>query len=559
MFYMEVNKNAAADWSAEEPYPLERLRELVSTMTMPEKNMLKRHIRSHRTDNHESRYIQLFDCVNDCLQEMERQKKKDPVAASTTDSMDRFYSKFTARYKLRKLGRPAEMKAMANYLYDRILDALRYQNTEDNQRLELYARMLDIQLLIRKGLTKECMVMINTAKGIATGLESTCQILELTQMESRLLIFSAQKQPVDQIRQLYQVECVQLRRLETTIHLKYLRNELFLLQLGDGHVEQSPAIRATLNYFIQYVNDNPPREPFEEEFNFQTVMLYLMMIEQKKPSAFLGQFLNERKQGSVVDHLKAIVDLYHRYPERKKEDPRRYQDNLFNYLAFALAYKAEVQVEDYAAELESIPPSDPNFLIHVVYFRLVAYIMQKNFLAAKEYLEDKNVWRLIERSNGKVPLSRLQVIHYLAGMVYFVRENYKEAIHWFSANLQSSTQQASNAEARSASALYQALARFELGFATATAYRALLPPLREHFTYQEQDDSFEYHLLKTLETVVEAAKNMDLLQVIAGDALPIMTEKAASKQDASHYGLFLGWLESKQRRRPLRTVLDKYI
>ncbi len=554
---MKIKKNIAIDWPNDEPYPLIKLRELVAAMSMPEKNMLKRHIRSHSADNHESRYIQLFDCINDCLMELERKKKKEAI--SETEIADEFYVKFITRHRLRNLGRPIELGPMANYLYDRILDALRYQNTEDNQRLELYARMLDIQLLTRKNLQKECLAMIRATKELAFSLEAIPQVLDLIQMECRLLFLSAQKQPVEKLRQLYATECQQMDRLETAIHLQNLLYELSLVMLGEGDVEQSLELRAKLNYFIQYVNDNPPRETFEEEFNFQTIMFYLMRIEQKKPSAFLSQFLEGNTLRSGVDHLKAIVNLYARYPERKKEDPRRYYNNLFNYLGMALAYKTGVSMEDYNTELEKIPTSDPNFLTHVLYLRLVDFIMQKDFISAKKFLEVNNIWQLIEKSIRKISPSRLQVIHYLAGMVYFVREEYKESIEWFTANLQHSTQQASNAEARGASALYLALSRFERGFSTPTAYRALLPPLREHFKHQKNDGSFEYHLLQTLEEVVRAGKNAELLKAIAEKALPIMQEKAAGKLDASHYGLFLAWLESKQRQRPLRNVLDKYI
>ncbi len=556
---MQSKKNVTLNWPIEEPYPLVKLRELITTMNMSEKNALKRYIRNYRHDNQESMYIKLFDCINDCLMEIQRQNQKDIVSVGQPERADTFYPKFIARHRLRQLGKPIELGPMANYLYDRILDALRYLNTEENQRLDLYARMIDIQLLLRKGLKKECLTMIRSARELAADIEAVPEALELMQMEARLLFLSAQKQPVKQLRQLYATECIQLRRLGTIIHLKNLRHELLLVLLGEGDIEYNQELRAKLNYFIQYVNDNPPRETFEEEFNFQTIIFHLLLIEQKKPSIFLGQFLKEHNLNSSIEHLKAIIDLYNLYPDRKKEDPRRYYDNLLNYLGMALAHKVEIKMEDYSVELEKIQPSDPAFLANVVYLRLIDYIMQKNFLGAKEFLEAKNVRQLVERSNSKIPPSRLQVIHYLAGIIYFVREDYKESINWFDANLKRLTQQASNAEARGASALYLVLARFELGFSSSTAYRELLSSLREHFPHGKADDSFEYYLLKTLSEVARAIKKPELLLSIAEKALPIMKEKAASKPDASHYGLFLAWLESKARQRPLRTVLDKYI
>lgn len=550
---MDKDRNVGAEWPEEEPYSLVKLRELIAALNMSEKNVFKRHIRSHSATNHESSYIQLFNCVNDCLLEVERQTKKDP-AAEHLEATQAFYSKFIARYRLRKIGHPREVGSLANYLYERILDALRYQNTEANQRLELYARLLDIQLLMRKGLQRECLSMIQYAKKLATDLEALPQLFELTQIEFRLVFNSKKNQTANQLRDLYAGERKWLRQLETMIQLKDLRYELLLVLWGAGNIEEDTALRAKLNFFIQYVNDNPPRETFDEEFNFQTIMASLIWINQKKSPDFLRQFLSTTQPELLINHFKAIMDLYNRYPDRKKEDPRRYRDNLFNYLGVALGYKTGIRMEDYAEELNAISSTDPDYLRNVVHIRLTDYIILRNFSAAKTYLQANNVWQLCEQPNNQASTSRLQVIRYLAGTVCFVRGDHQEAAHWFAANLQK-TNQPSNAEAQGASALYHLLARYELGFASQTIYRELLQPLQEYLP----DSPLVQQVIGTMEKILRTGKQAKILQEIAETALPDLQEKMKSLADNSHFGLFLGWLESKRQQRPLRITIEPYI
>ena len=551
---MDKDKNVGAEWPEEEPYSLTKLRELIAALNMSEKNVFKRHIRGHSATNHESSYIQLFDCVNDCVLEIERQTRKELVNVESPDASSVFYPKFIARYRLRKIGQPREVGPMANYLYERILDALRYQNAENNQRLELYARLLDIQMLTRKGLQKECLSMIQYAKKLAIELEALPQLFELTQIEFRLVFNSKKNQTASQLRELYAAERKWLRQLETMIQLKDLRYELLVVLWGAGDVEQDAELRAKLNYFIQYVNDAPPRETFDEELNFQTIMAYLIWINQKKSPEFLQQFLSAYQPESLTNHFKAIVELYNRYPARKKEDPRRYRDNLFNYLGVALGYKGEVNMEDYAEELDNIPVTDPDYLRNVVHIRLLDYIMHKNFAAAKAFLQTNNVWQLSEQPDNQASTSRLQVIRYLAGVVCFVRGDHLEATRWFEANLQK-TNQPANAESQSASALYRLLARFELGFVAQGIHRELLEPLHNYLP----DGPFMQEVIATMDKILRSGKNADTLRSIAETALPGLKEKLADLAASTHFGLFLGWLESKRQQRPLRITIEPYI
>ncbi|MEO6037102.1 MAG: hypothetical protein ABIQ93_01735 [Saprospiraceae bacterium] len=551
---MEKSKNVGDEWPEEEPYSLVKLRELIVALDMSEKNVFKRHIRSHSASNHESSYIQLFDCVNDCLVEAERKARKQVAVTEPSEGGLAFYPKFIALYRRRKISQQRAVGPMANYLYERILDALRNQNAENNPRLELYARLLDIQLLLRKGLQRECLSMIQYAKKLAMNLEALPQLFELTQIEFRLVFNSKKNQTASQLRELYAAESRWLRQLERMIQLKDLRYELLLVLWEANDVEDDKELRAKLNFFIQYVNDAPPRETFDEEFNFQTIMASLIWINQKKSPDFLRQFLSVHQPESLVNHFKTILELYNRYPDRKYEDPRRYRDNLINYLGVAIAYEADINMADYSDELDSIPVTDPDYLRSVVYIRLIDYIKHKNFAGAKAFLQHNNVWQLCTQPNHQASTSRLQVIRYLSGLVCFVRGDYQQAAHWFDANLQK-TDQPSNAESQSASALYHLLARVELGFAARNIYRELLQPLREYLP----DGPFVQRVISTMEKILRSDNKPETLREIAEAALPDLREEMTTLAGSSHFGLFIGWLESKRQQRPLRVTIEPFI
>lgn len=56
-----------------EPPSLTRLRRLIGKMSASEKTSFKRYIRNYRDNNKNSKCIQLFDCVNDCLLDVEQE------------------------------------------------------------------------------------------------------------------------------------------------------------------------------------------------------------------------------------------------------------------------------------------------------------------------------------------------------------------------------------------------------------------------------------------------------------------------------------------------------
>lgn len=557
---MKKKYHDGSDFPVEEPYPLKKLRQLVAAMTMAEKNAFKHHIRNYRDNNRDSGYIKLFNCINDCLTEDERTMKKEGRSALPDERKETFYKKFKSRNARRKICKPSELGKKANYLFDKLVESQRGINPEKSKRRTLYSAMLDVQFLFTKKMWQECLREVNHALTIAKDLEALPQLMELMHYERRLLAQLGKPNLEQNLRDIYTLEQKYLMQLQLVTLFTDLRTEIILLQWKKGSLDDNEALREKINFFLEFAGENKAfDDTFDLNFYFHSIMAGLVRLDIEQPSHFL-KFLNHQGYETSALHLKAIVDLYKRYPERKRENFVRYLGDLSNYLSHAYNLGTKVvQLDDYKEDLEKIELTDPNFLFYTVYFTLLDSIKSHKFLEARQFLQERRVWERIVSIGQHVPSSRLQVIRHLAGTVFFVREEFIEADQWFKANLDDE-RNPKNVEAMAASELYHLLSRFELGSTAGVAQKKVyLEPLARRLDLPENGESLESVLLQALKEILKTGKDPDKLKPVCTVFLPLLKEKLNEKSNPGHFHLFIGWLESKSTGIPLRATVDKYL
>lgn len=557
---MKKKVNDGLDFPPSEPSSLKRLRQLVSAMTTPEKNAFKHYIRSYRDENYDSNYIRLYDCVNDCLTENERQSKKTGYTALPHEQEETFYEKFKSRNAKRKICKAAELGKKANYLFDRLLESQRGMNFDKGKRRRLYIAMLDVQFLFSKEMREECLRKVREALVVAAKLEALPQLLELLHYERELLAKLRGDDLEKRLREIHEKEKQYLRQFQLATFFNDLRTEAVLLLWRGGDVEGEDVMRRKINSFIEYVGE---RKSFDDTFDlnlyYHSIMAWLVLIDLHKPTRFL-EFLNHKGYETITLHHKAIVDLYQRFPERKRENFARYLGDLSNYLSYAYNIKDEkVNLDDFKDDLEKIKLNEPNFLFFAVYFTLIDCVKGRDFAKAERFLKDKQVRERVETLGKKIPASRLQVIRQLAGTIFFVREKFKEADEWFKANLDDE-RNIQNREVMIASELYHLLVKFERGItASLTKKKTYLEPLRRRLGDLAELENFEGILLKALEEILKAGKNDDKLKPVCAVYLPLLKEELEKKNDPSHFHLFIGWMESKSTGKGLRVAVEPYL
>lgn len=559
---MRKSKNDAPDFPESEPYPLLKLRQMISAMNMVEKNAFKRYIRNYREHNSDSVYIRLFDCINDCLMEDERSVKRESKSALPHEKSEIFYLKFKSRNARRSICKPAELGSIANYLFEKLLESQRSRNPEKSIRRELYMRMLDVQFLFVKDMREECLSMVRYATKLATELEALPQLMELKYYERRLLTQSRQSNLEQQLRQVHAQEEKSIQQLQLTIFFNDLLTEIVLLQWKQGNVDDDEVLRSKINFFVEYANENKAfDDTFDLTFYYHAILAALVRLDTHQPSRFL-EFLQHNGYETITRHYNAIVDLYKRYPERKRENFVRYLGDLSNYLSHAYNLSSKlVDLADFQEDLGKIKLTDPNFLNFTVYFTLIDRIKNKQFLEAKTFLQDKKIWERTVSLGSQAMPSRLQVIRHLAASVYFVREEFEEADRWFRANLETANPGIVNAEVMIASELYHLIARYELRKTSGITYKKeLLTQLSRRLGPALKPDSFEQLLLDVMEKIMKTGHDAPAkLKSVCEKYLLQLKPKLDQKSEAGHFHLFIGWLESKSTGKPLRITVDPYL
>lgn len=551
---------------------LSKLYRLIAALSAMEKNVFRRHIRNYSaSNNQEAQYIKLFDCVNDAWLETEREIKSKKVKLPRNSTLEIgtdmevlasdqiFFEKFKSRFRIRAFANPSELGKMANYLYGKILESLRSNNPEQSIRRDLQALMLDIQLLYYKELYDECLSQLKVAKVLAKRIEAIPFLLDLLRTERRILVNTRKWQSLAQMREIFKQEQWLLQQLDATTTLFDLHIETLIADSTKMRIDEDEELKSKINKHLDYLrNENrPENDAFELKMYLHATSAILSGMASDSP--FL-HFLKHKKQADILEHFKQIVELHEQNPDFKTEDPIRYRVFVVNYLSLAFGAGMKQELEKYGHLLESVDPSDPEFLRNVVYINLLGYIKNKDFAQAQQYLNEHKIWDLMQKYGNQLPVSRRQVLCYSAGTIFFVREDFRQASNWFSASLEDKSG-AANAKVQVASAFFDLIAQFELGETHShPRKKLLLRPLVQCMAEAKIGvDSLEHFLADSFYRILKLDNDKKALRLLAAELFQETKARLEERRDLSHYDLYLGWLESKDQEKPLRFTVDKYI
>jgi hypothetical protein len=552
---------------------LKRLQRIIFSLTVVEKNNFRRWVGNQETESGKNtKYIQLFDCINDSWNETQREFKSANIRLPRKSTlrlhpkmnpqdMERiFWEKFKSRFQLRAFATEKETDKLANYLFDQILQCIRNLQNEPHNRRDLSLMLADIHVLFHKELFEECASMVKNAKKIAATSEAWQYMLELLRIERRLLAARKGLDSNKLLHPIYQEEQQVLQYLSASTSLFDLFQQTFVITQGKTTLDTEPLVKEKINTQLHYlVNKQELRENvFELQFYHHAIIANLLQL--KRDTSFL-EFLNQSGLGAIQHQYEEIIRLYDLFPFQKLEDPNKYKLNVINYLNYSFAIGKLVDTTPFDAILSEMDPSEPDYLRLVIIVQLLQLISKRDFTQAQKFLEEKNVWDLVQKFGNSIPASRRQTIVYNAGTVYFVREELPKALAWYDLNHQDESPSGFRTVLMINELMYL-LVRFELGKTHVHRHKRPLLDTFERLLGKEaikQSDSFERFLFQSLLRVLETNDNSVKLRQTAAELLEEGTILLKEHPTLSHFSLYLAWLESKALGRPIRSLVDKYM
>jgi hypothetical protein len=552
------------------PKALIKLQQLIVSLSPTEKNIFKKYIRKYSDNNQQARYIKLFDCVNDAWLETDREVKAKAVHLPWRSDLEVevgyehiamsqiFFEKFKSRYRLRNIAKTEDLNAKANYLYYRILEALRTANTEKSAHRELVGMMLDIHMLYKKELFGPCLELVREAQKLAQKTEFLPYMLELLRLERRIAATTIGTVPPAALRKVFQKEQQVLKQLELSTALYDLYLETTYLNQAKMKLDDDEIVKGKINQLLDDImNDSPDAHPlFEIKYNQYNIIINLIRLSAN--SSFLEFF--KQRNFDFFDIMEKRLDLFETHPHQITEDKARYKTVVVNYIGHAFGRRGAVDLDKFAPVLADVNPADPDFLSTVVYVNLLKSITDKDFAKAQAYLEQNKVYEVLGLHGGEIQAVRRQMIYYHGGLVYFVREDFKEAAEWYEGNM-GETSALKMSTVLIASEFFAMLARFEIGLPRRQEFKRTRLALFNRRLEKDKlaKDSFEFFLIESLDKIIDTKKEGNGLQVLATRLLPVAKDFIDGKPLLTPFNVYLAWLESKIEGKPLRYTINKYL
>lgn len=315
------------------------------------------------------------------------------------------------------------LSAVASYLYERILQSMRFVATGSKTFKDLNGLMQDIHFLYNKSLLPACLEKIEEAQKLAHEIDRPAYLLELNNMERRIL-------PIISPSNIYErLETINIIDKESRDILSR-HNEIYTLMYDNWNF-MNKNIPYTEEFNLQFKELEQAYNSLANLSNHPRLKLaYLTAFERKNAGDYhfktIKQVIYAQKEQDVRDEIVALIK---HSPCLKEDDYPRYLDIISMHLISLLKQKKYAKVYEELEELETT--DDEYFRCQTLAFvRLQLFNQLNHFEEGYAYLQTYNIAYYLNLYQSQISLSRLMVMRFLGAYIVLALEKYKDLTVW---------------------------------------------------------------------------------------------------------------------------------
>ena len=425
-----------------------------------------------------------------------------------------------------------------NQLYHLVLDSLHEYHSEKSEEVKIRRWLHQAQILLEKGFSKEAGKLVQKAVKLAEKRESFPLLLELVQMEKKLISRAG-------IARMDQPSIDQLQAKEEG-YLATINEESTFWYLS-SMIYQHHARRATTRdedertFLDQLMKHQLLTSPIEGK-SF-TSRLYFYQIWSTY------HFLQGNWQ-DAYDCNSQRLNLFHDQPEKIADNPSSYLSAMKNFLVDCLNLAKHDELHksiSYIRNLIAKPPYKRIPRLPGDIFRLTYMLELNSLLNRKEFARGTSLVPEIEaglkRFKHQVPANDQITFSYLIAYLFFNKKEYRKSLKWLSRILHTYDKQ-SHQHIHATSRLFHLILHYELG-----NYDILQSLIRSSQRYLKTIDTYfelETVFLRAFRRVINAVDQNEEKEIWAGlrkELIPIRENKAQNQP--FRYFNFMEWLEGK--------------
>lgn len=401
--------------------PLLRLIRLINVMTSGQKRVFKRDATSWRDSKEAAYYVRLFDEIckhlskhevsananlsETLLQKMEK-KQKSVVGIRSTVSVN-------AR----------DISVRANYLFDKILESMRFAGTKSSTFKDLNGKMQDVYFLFNNDLTDDCIRLIDETLDLAKSIDRPAYTLELCALKRRILISKNSDGATNtQLKEIVLFEDEAQEHLILYNKLTSLNNQLLTLRIHNASLPE--ALMAEIESIVSRYENTESGARLGVRTRFQ---LFMLISEFNKSKSIL----NGGAHYVVISNTyeKKSYELLKSEPTFKEDEFPMYQIRISSYLIELVKNKNFSEAEK---ELSEIERSDDKLFLYrtLAYLRIQIFNEQDRYSEAAKYISEIKLAAGLRLYNNQIWTSRIITLEFLGAYVFVMLNNYTEANKW---------------------------------------------------------------------------------------------------------------------------------
>jgi hypothetical protein len=398
----------------------EDLFQLVQAMSKSEKRYFVLDAKkSGRTD---SRYLNLFDAINDMEDYDEEPLKKRFAANLSSDKA---------------------------YLYEAILRSMRDYRSQSSKAAQVKERLMDARYLYERGLYDQSTERISDAKSMAAELEDQFTLLEINREEQVSLFDRRAKVQLEHIEKLNEERERTLRAIDEELKYLDLYYRLLLEAYKDFNPDEQKDIVLKKKLSIELLEElHFPNAPQAQRRYYQCQYVYYNM---------LGDLTKE------YSYSKKAVEWWDNHPVLKEEEFHRYVNNVSNLVN--TCYKMESKINEAHSWFERLKNEKSGNSLHnqAVIFRYIALSKLLYHLNKNEFKEASLLLPEIIDGINKFGLKKNLVLVLAANIVtvYFLVGEYANCIKWVD-NITKSMKSSGRLDIHRIARIYKVISLYEL-------------------------------------------------------------------------------------------------
>lgn len=503
----------------------EELFKLIHSLSQSEKRFFKIYASRH-VIGEQNNYVLLFD-------EIVKQKSYDEEAIRIKFHGQAFMRRFPA---------------VKNYLHQLIITSMRSYHSGSTVDIELKEMLIDLEFLYQKGLYKQCLKLHVKAEKLAAEADKKNRLLEILEWKAKLLQASNKGTESERFYEIiFKEESTILENIRLSLEIKSEVMEAFTLIRKKGFARSEKDLERIKRVIDKYSKLKYPKLSFNDKYylNYINTVYYSSAGDHKK-----SLYFTERN----VQLLESIS------PRLLEEEFEKHIVTLNNLVVNYIQLQRMNETIPYMNRIRSLATHNirENILLWATSYKLVlgASIRSGNYEQAAKICDE-----VIEGMNfnfEKIPASDIVTFKYNIAVVYFVNKDYSRSARMLNEIINNNDLSLRD-DILGFARIVRLLVFLEKGeeemlpYATISVYRYLSGKKRlfkfENFVLQFIRERLPY--LNSQAQQREAFKEMK-------DHLEIMFKDPYEKRVLEYFD-FLTWIESKLKRKDMRTILKERI